>query len=93
MSQLPFNQAEDVVIRSIKRTSGQDAVPTDSLQDVGFPDPGSLNGLRNTIVHSAVGVQQDGFKISSADLAGISSQSTVDDVAQIVMNKAVSQGT
>jgi len=86
---LTFVEAQDVVIGSIKKASGADANPTDKLEDVGFPSPDFIRGLRSVIVNDEeVGVKQFNHKITSAALSKMKPSSTVDDVAQQVRAKA-----
>lgn len=85
---MPIEQAQGVAIRCVAKVGGQDPEVDDVLNTVGIPDGFAVQALTREIVHGDDGVRPEGFTMRTADFASISPASTVDDVAEIIHQKA-----
>ncbi len=81
---MPLDQAQGVAIRCVDKVGGQESELDDVLNTVGLPDDVSVRALRREIVHGKDGVKAEGYEMKTADLASISPESTVDDVAEAI---------
>lgn len=81
---MPLEQAQGVAIRCVDKVGGQESELDDVLNTVGLPDDVSVRALRREIVHGKDGVKTEGYEMKTADLASISPESTVDDVAEAI---------
>jgi hypothetical protein len=85
---MPLEQAQGVALRCVDKVGGQQSELDDVLNTVGLPDDFSIKALRREIVHGSAGVKPEGFTMKTADLASISPESTVDEVADEIHDKA-----
>lgn len=90
--QLDPPDALDIAMRCVKAESGEDCQEGDTLDDVGIPDDLAINGLKDTIVHGSVGVQQDGYSMKTSDLDGMSPSWTVGKTGRRIRETAVPVG-
>lgn len=81
---MPLDQAQGVAIRCVDKVGGKESELDDVLNKVGLPDNDSVRSLRREIVHGKDGVKAEGYEMKTADLASISPESTVDDVAEAI---------
>jgi hypothetical protein len=82
-------QASQIVENCIKRVSHVDAVDfTGTLDDAGIIDGVRVNTVVDLIVNKPVGVQSQHHGINGSWFSGVAPDTIVDDVVEIVMNKA-----